>query len=136
MGRAKSTIGKYAAHAGLTWDRTRVAKATEAVVIDAKARRAKAVETELDLLERSQAQIRAGLAGEGWRTFQRTTGGGEDDVTLTFVPARDLREHTAARNAMATIIDRLDHTDPAIEAGRSMLDALATSLGVTGPADT
>lgn len=136
MGRAKSTVSVAAERLGLSWDRSKVAKATQAKVLDARARRAAAVETELELLELSQAQVRKGLKGDGWDTLQRAEGGAEDVVTLTFVPARDLREHTAARNAMAGIITRLDHTDPGVEAGRSMLDALAASLGVTGPADT
>lgn len=136
MGRAKSTVAAAAERLDLSWDRDKVAKATQAKVLDARARRARAVEVELDLLETSQEQIRAGLAGVGWKTLQRAEGGAEDVVTLEFVPARDLREHTAARSAMAGIITRLDHTDLGVEAGRSMLDALAASLGVTGPTDT
>lgn len=136
MGRSKDTIARHAQRLGLTWDRDRVVAATKAKVADARARRAAAVAVELDLLELSQAQIRAGLKGEGWQTLVKAEMGTEVTRRLKYVPPRDLKDHTAARSAMAGIITRLDHTDPGVEAGRSMLDALAASLGVTGPTDT
>lgn len=135
MERSKATVSRHAARLGLAWDRTQTNAATVAKVKDAAARRADAVLVELELLELAQTQARDGLNGKGWKTLQRGEGGAEHTRELDYVPARDLREHTAARSGMATIIGRLDTTDPAVDAGRSMLEALANTLGVTGPAE-
>lgn len=133
MERSKDAVSRHAARLGLGWDRTRTAVATDAKVKDAAARRADAVLVELELLELAQAQAVSGLKGKGWKTLQRGEQGAEHTRELDYVPARDLREHTAARSGMATIIGRLDTTDPAVEAGKSMLEALAATLGVKGP---
>lgn len=133
MERSKDTVSRHATRLGLTWDRTATAVATAAKVKDAAARRADAVLVELELLELAQTQAVTGLKGQGWKTLVRGGMGAENTETLDYVPARDLREHTAARSGMATIIGRLDTTDPAVDAGRSMLEALAATLNVHGP---
>lgn len=134
LGRGKSTIHNQAARLGLSWDRTQTASAANAKMHDARARRAAALEAELELLELAQAHARKGLTGGGWRTVMRGAMGAETTQTLEFVPPRDLRDSTSARASMAVVIDKLTDTDASAAHARSMLDALADSLGVTGSA--
>lgn len=61
MGRAKSTINRHAALAGLGWDRSQTAKATEAVITDARARRAVLEQRFLDEAEASLDRMWSGM---------------------------------------------------------------------------
>lgn len=135
MNRGKATVSRNAARLGLTWERAQVAAATTAKVRDARARRADAILAELEILELSQARVLAGLRDNaGWRTVLRGAMGVEHTETIEFVPSRDLRDETSARSAMAGIIGKLDVDDGGAAEARSMLERLADTLGVTGPA--
>lgn len=61
MGRSKSTVNQYARDNAMTWDRTRTAKATEAVIHDGRARRAALEQRLLDEAERSLDRMWTGL---------------------------------------------------------------------------
>jgi len=132
MGRSKSTVSKYARDLGLSFDRARTAKATEAVVVDNKARRQSivarvygVVETELGLLENTTT----------WSTVLKDSGGAERTQILAFVPALDRRnmaDSISRHLASATKLEAIDATN-GVERERSLLSQLGEALGVHGP---
>ena len=132
MQRGKETVSRHAAALGLTWDRTRTAKAAEAVAVDNKARRVTIVarlygvlETELGLLENTTA----------WSTVIKDGGGAERTQVLSFVPAIDRRamaDSISRHVASATKLEAIDATN-GVERERSLLTALGEAMGVTGP---
>ena len=149
LGRSKDTISRYAAAAGLTWDRSRTAAAAHAVVVDNKARRAEALRRELDILELAQKRILDGHHGRGWRTLLRGEAGREYEQRLDFVPARDHRDETSSRNSMVAMIVKLEALDsdqrdlPAVDQWLAFMtgkivDASGPPNGATseGPSDS
>ena len=134
MSRGKATVSGQSKALGLSWAREQVHAATTAKVRDAKARRAAALEAELEILELAQARVLDAMRRRSsWRTVMRGEGGAEHTDDLDFVPSRDLRDETSSRNAMAGIIAKLDTDDNGATEARSMLERLADTLGVTGP---
>lgn len=70
MSRSKDTISRHAARIGLDWNRTSTVVATQAAIIDAKARRAKLA---LDLLADAER-----LRCELWQPVEYVDHGGKD----------------------------------------------------------
>lgn len=70
MARSKDVISRRAADLGLNWDRTRTAVATQAVVLDAKARRAQLANDFLADAERLRKQL--------WEPTEYVEHGGKD----------------------------------------------------------
>ncbi len=128
IGRGLRTISVHAAKMGLDFDRTATAVATQAKVIDAKARRTAIierlyarVETTLDRLDR---------AAEGGFKYTTSTGQGIDTVSLDHVPGQEEKAFAAAVGQylnQATRLEALDSNN-GVDDAKSMLGQLATGL--------
>ena len=129
MGRSKDTISRYAAKAGLSWDRTRTANAAAAKAIDAKDRRAA---LQIGLLE-DAARLREQLWAE---TAYATAVGGQEPQVMRWKMARPIpADQLKIMQAVGAAIDRslklADHDAGAgAEAVLSLLGGIATQLGV------
>lgn len=129
MGRNKRNIHDHAKRLGLTWDRTKTAAATQARVLDAKARRAALQLALLEDAERLRQQLFAPCTAYNF--------GGRDN-TYNEHPleqpafADQLRIMQAAGAAIDRSV-RLAEVDSseASEGTRSMLAALGTALGIS-----
>ena len=131
MGRGSSTISRKSKALGLSWERpVQVVIATQANVIDIRARKAAAAAMELRLLEMTQQHLHDGIESKSWTALVRGEGGGEYERELSTVPARDLRDLASARSSSAQVIARLsDDSDRAdIDTAKSMLAALGAAL--------
>ncbi|MBH0119836.1 helix-turn-helix domain-containing protein [Rhodococcus sp. CX] len=129
MGRPQSTVSRWADRLNLSFDRSKTKKATEARVIDLKARKAVAAENALEILELSQAAILATLRGKkGWSTLIRGSEGREVEAQLDFIPSRDLREQTNAHTGQAAVLDKLTDTTTEHDNAKSMLGQLEAAL--------
>lgn len=128
MKRSPRTISVLAEELGLTFDRTATAVATQARVIDAKARRA-------IIIERLYARVEATLdrldkAVEGGFKYTTSTGQGIDTVTLDHVPGQEEKAFAGAIGqylSQATRLEALD-TGNGIDDAKSMIGALAAGL--------
>jgi IS30 family transposase len=125
LGRAAGTISKIASELGLSFGREQTAAATHAKVQDAKARRVELAQALLDDV--------AKLRQRAWAPYTIALSGPEgiDTITLTLPP---LRDQQSAYQAIGTCVTKhLDLTrhdaDPGLDAGKSMLSALAEGLG-------
>lgn len=130
LNRSPRTISEIAAALDppVTFDRTMTAVATQARVIDAKARRA-------EIIQRLYARVEATLtrleeASHGGFKYTTSTGQGIDTVSLDHVPGQEEKALAAAIGQYLTHATRLEQLDgdPGIEAARSMLGALAEGL--------
>lgn len=74
IGRAQSTVSKIARELGLTFDRSRTAKATEAKVADAKERRAELATLALDDAHAMRARALAADTGRDARDYAAAYG--------------------------------------------------------------
>lgn len=139
MGRAKATISDHAAALGLDFDRTRTAKAAEAVHVDNKARRVVIVARMYTRIEKLQDRLDAAERdGEGFKTILKGSFGVEETKTLNFVPTVDERNiaDTLSRYvASATKLEAVDATG-GVDRERSLLSELGAALGVHGPDQT
>lgn len=135
MGRAKATISKYAGQAGLTFDRTRTAKAAEAVHVDNKARRVSITARVYDEAEDVLGGVEKGRAGNGWQTILKGSFGVEEVRSLDFVPSRDRRDVSDTLSRLLGTATKLEAIDASggVEKERSLLTQLGEALGVTGP---
>lgn len=136
MGRSRSTVSDKSKVLGLSWERpAHTVIATQARNIDIRARKSAAAAAELELLELAQAQLREGMTSGAWTTVLRGEGGAESEVTVTKVPARDLRDHATARAASAQVITRLadDADSDGLDRAKSTLGAIAEALRSAAP---
>ena len=134
MGWSKPTISKKAKALGLDWDRTQTAKATEALVVDARGRRAK---LQLALLEDAEK-----LRQQAWKPTVVFNFGGKDNT----YEQRTIDEPTFAdklkiMQAVGIAVDRslkLDLHDSAAGAAQvvGLLQETARALGIADDADT
>lgn len=131
-----STVTKLAHAAGIAFDRRTTADATAAKKIDYRAKRAKLLEVEHEILERSQKLVLGTLRdGEKnpWQTILKGAYGVEETHSLNFVPARDMRETASSRQLSMQTISRLEASiSPEADAVTNLLDALADKLGIEG----
>lgn len=127
IGRARSTVSKIAAAAGLPFDRAQTRSATRAKVADAKARRAQLAS---DLLDDAQ-YLREKLRGP---CYVYNFGGKDNtfsDAVAREPSPRDLREIMAAVGLAAERHERLValDADQGLDDGKAMLTDLAEALG-------
>lgn len=125
MRRSRATISKYAARAGLTWDRTRTHAATQAKVIDAKARR-RAI---LDRLYTRAETVLGRLEANTFTTLVMSAGS-QVTETLTFVPPQDERHLSSSVATYLTSVERLEKLDAdhGVEQARGMLDQIGRAI--------
>lgn len=132
MGRGKATVSDHGAKLGLTWDRTRTAKAAQAVAVDNKARRVAIVARLYTEAESDLADLEAGRTGHGWRTILKDTGGAEREAVLTFVPPVDRRTMADALHRNLTSAAKLEQIDAGDKpnAVRDLLTGIAERMGI------
>lgn len=127
MGRSQAAVSKIAKALGLDFDRSRTAAATEAKVLDARARRAQLMHDLLDDANRLRRQL--------WEPTTIYSFGGKDNTynskPVDRPPFKDQRDIMGAASLAITASLRLDEHDTAgAEGAKSMLGALATGLQV------
>lgn len=132
LDRSGSTVSKYAAEHGLSFDRAGVAAATEARKADAKAKRA---ELEVLLLEDAR-QLRAQM----WQPHTYIDHGGKDFVRVEWTqqeptPTDKLKLMQATGSAIDRSLRIAEHdSDQGVDAAKSLLGSLAEKLGLKPPA--
>lgn len=127
LGRSPSTVSAIAKDAGLAFDRSTTAAATEAQQQDNKAKRAELVAR---LYRRAERNLDT-LEADEYR-FTATTVNGIETETLGHVPAQDERHLSSAIStnlASAAKLEQIDADDSAA-AGRSVLGGIAAALGL------
>lgn len=137
LGTNRHHVVREAKRLQVSWNRSgATAEAVAQKVATLRERRAAAAAVEMELLEWAQTRVRdVALGNDVWRTVMKGDKGAEYSEELTFIPSRDLKDENAARVASLNVLAKLDTTDPGVMAGISMLEALATSLGVVGPTE-
>lgn len=128
IGRGTRTVSIIAEAYGLTFDRTRTAIATEARVIDAKARRAALVQRAYARAEKLFQRLEADE--DGGFTYTATTINGIETEHLDHVPGQEEKALAASISSYLTQAARLEQIDgdPGLDAARSMLGGLAEGL--------
>jgi hypothetical protein len=127
-GRSLRTVSRICEDAGLTFDRTATAVATEARKTDAKARRAA-------IIDRAYARVeklldRLDTADNGQFAFTASSVNGIETVHLDHVPGQEEKAISGAIGtylAQAAKLEAIDG-DPGVDAARSMLGSLAEGL--------
>lgn len=127
LGRSGKTISRIADELGLSFDRERTRVATEARVIDARAKRAALANALLDDAARLRQQLwePASYVDHGGKEYNRV------NWTLpepTFADKLKIVQATGIAVDKAVRLDEYD-ADPGIDAAKSMLGALAKGLG-------
>lgn len=127
IGRARSTVSKIAAAAGLAFDRAQTKTATAARVADAKARRAQLAALLVEDAHRLRAQL--------WEPCTLVKIGGKDNVATEHPLPRPLFDDqlrivqatslAAERHARLVELD----ADTGIDDGKAMLSELMGALG-------
>lgn len=133
LGRSGRTISRWCAGQvpPLAFDRTQIAAATEARKVDLAARRADALERELQILENAQAYALDVANGKRQhKRILRGEMGTEAEATISFMPADDAQRLANSRSSSVTIINRLTDTTAGEQAARGLLGAIADELGV------
>lgn len=127
IGRSGRTVSRIAKELGLKFDREKTRAATEAKVIDARAKRAQLANDLLDDAARLRQQL--------WRPADYVDHGGKEyfrvDWTLdepTFTDKLKIMQAVGIAADKAIRLDEYD-ADPGIDAAKSMLGALAKGLG-------
>lgn len=125
IGRGQRTVSEIAAKLGLTFDRTMTAVATEARVIDAKARRA-------DLMNRyyEQANKQLDRLDRGTYTVREVSFGKVLTYETDELPTQDVRNLMQASTAASTQAAKLEalDTNNGVDDAKSMLGQLASGL--------
>ena len=127
LGRNPGTVSKKEKAAGLSFDRAPVAAANEARAVDARARRQRIVEAQMEITEILQQQVRD-VRGVGWSAIMRGALGAEEIRTLRHVPARDAKDMMSALNSSSTIIARLDDQQTDHDDAKSVISDLVQGL--------
>jgi hypothetical protein len=140
LDRSSRTITVHADKLGLDFDRTATAVATQAKVIDSRARRAAIVERFYARAERLLDQLDA--AEDGAFKFTTSTVNGIETARLDHVPGQEEKALAGALTQYTNQAVKLEQLngDPGVDAARSMLGALAEGLnrlaGLDGEEDT
>lgn len=126
IGRGSRTVSEYCQKHGLTFDRTKTAAATEAKMIDAKARRAAIAARLYGLAEADLAYL------EGAEKYEliEVSSGQAVQYTPKRLPAQDRRALVQSVNtalASAARLEALD-TNNGVDDAKSMLGQLASGL--------
>lgn len=128
MRRSPRTISVYAEQLGLSFDRTATAMATQAKVIDAKARKAEIILRTYARIEKLHDRLDA-TEGDGYK-FTTTTVHGIETEALDHVPAQEEKHMAGALTQYLGQVLKLEALDgdPGLDAARSMLGALAEGV--------
>ncbi|WP_122262198.1 helix-turn-helix domain-containing protein [Ornithinimicrobium cerasi] len=128
MGRGKATISAKAAEMDppLSWARDQVANATQAKVVDAKARRA---DVKLRLLSRAE-HLLSRLEATEFTTLVPDGPGVQASKTLPFVPPDDEKALSGALASYLASYDRLEKLDGdnGVADAVGMLDKIADAI--------
>lgn len=126
--RSPRTISVLAEQLGLSFDRTMTAVATQARVIDAKARRAALIDRAYTRAERIFDRLEADVV-DGYK-FTSTTVNGIETKQLDHVPAPEERSLATAAGHYLTQAAKLEALDTTngVDDAKSMLGALAAGL--------
>jgi len=126
IGRGGRTVTRIAAELGLDFDRARTAAATEAKMIDAKARRAAIIEGLYDVAEDELAYLKQ---DEEYRLVEVSLGK-PVKYAVARLPAQDRKALVSSISTATSAAARLEALDgdPGVDAARSMLGTLAEGL--------
>ena len=126
--RSLRTVSLLCADAGITFDRTATAVATEARKTDARARRTAILERIYARVERILDQLDD--ADNGLFPFTASSINGIETVRLDHVPGQEEKALATALSQYLTQAAKLEALDgdPNVEAARSMLGSLAEGL--------
>lgn len=127
LGISNYSVSKYA---GVGFDRSATAAATQAKQVDNKARRASIAERLMAQAERTLTR----LEGDTY-TYRVKVADSTFVVTDSQPNSEDERNHVTGIAALMQTVARLEalDADAGAAAGRSMLRALGEALGVSGP---
>ena len=133
MQRSKEAVGRHAGQLGLSWDRTRTARAAEAGRVDNKARRVTIVARMYTRIEKLQDRLeKVDADGGTFRTLVSAGKDGDKTEDLNFVPTVDERNiaDTLSRYvASAAKLEAIDSGDKPAQA-RDLLTTLGAGLGL------
>lgn len=127
MSRSKDVVSRRAADLGLNWDRTRTAVATQAVILDAKARRAA---LQMNLLEDAER-----LRRELWLPVEYIDHGGKDFFEVRWTtPKPNYQDRLRIIQAVGVALDKslrlADFDSTGADEVRSLLGGIAARLGI------
>ena len=127
MARSKDVISRRAADLGLNWDRTRTAVATQAVVLDAKARRAA---LQLNLLGDAER-----LRLELWQPVEYIDHGGKEFIEVRWTtPTPNYQDRLRIIQTVGVALDKslrlADFDSTGADEVRSLLGGIAARLGI------
>lgn len=126
IGRGGRTVTRIAAELGLDFDRARTAAATEAKMIDAKARRAAIIEGLYDVAEDELAYLKQ---DEEYRLVEVSLGK-PVKYAVARLPAQDRKALVSSISTATTAAARLEalDTNNGVDDGVSMLGKLVSGL--------
>lgn len=128
LGIPKATVASWARRNGVQTVRNALTReATEAASLDARARRQRIVEAQMEITEILQQQVR-GVRGGTWKAIMRGAMGVEHVEELDHVPARDAKDMMSALNSSSTIIARLDDNATDHDDAKSVIGDLVKGL--------
>ena len=132
MSRSKDVISRRAADLGLNWDRSRTAVATQAVVADAKARRA--------ALQVSLLGDAENLRRELWRPVEYVDHGGKDFVEVRWtMPTPSYQDRLRIMQSVGLALDKslrlAEHDSTGADEIRNLLTGIARQIGLTDDTD-
>ena len=127
MSRSKDVISRRAADLGLNWDRTRTAVATQAVILDAKARRAA---LQLNLLGDAER-----LRLELWQPVEYIDHGGKEFIEVRWtMPTPNYQDRLRIIQTVGVALDKslrlADFDSTGADEVRSLLGGIAARLGI------
>lgn len=132
VGRSQRTISEQAAKMGLLFDRSATAVATEAKVIDARARRARIMEQLYDVIEADLAYLKK---PDGY-VLVEVSAGKAVPFGAERLPAQDRRALITGISTAITAASRLEalEGDPGVAGAASLLTSLGKAfLEAAGP---
>lgn len=133
-GVAAASISGIVKRAGLSFDRSRVAAATEARKVDLKERRTRIIEREYARIEHLQDRREAAE----FKTVFKGEYGSEYVKTLDFVPTVDERNIADTISRMVTSVAKLEavDSDQGVDSAKSLLGQIARGFGLAAESDT
>lgn len=132
MSRSKDVVSRRAADLGLNWDRTRTAVATQAVILDAKARRAA---LQLALLEDAEK-----LRRELWLPVEYIDHGGKEFVEVRWtMPTPNYQDRLRIMQTVGLAVDKSlrlsDYDSTGADEVRNLLVGIARQIGLSDDTD-
>ncbi len=131
VGRAASSVSNVCLAAGIPSDAVLPAAFVQARALSVKERQVAARERKLLIDELHDARVLATLRdGKPWTTRQKTTGGGERFVEVSFIPADDFHNIASASASIASAFRSYAplETGGDIAAAESVVDAFMDGI--------